>query len=65
MKIGGNMKKKDKALMEKYDITSATKRVFFYKDLKYENLASAVTYAEHEAKKSVTSSTETLTSSEL
>lgn len=47
------MNKKDKLLMEKYDITSASKTVFFYKEFKYENLDSAVRYAEHEAKKSV------------
>jgi hypothetical protein len=51
MYIGGTMKKKDKALMEKYDITSTSKTVFFYKEFKYDNLDRAVSYAEHEAKK--------------
>ena len=37
--------------MEKYDITSASETVFFYKEYKYENLDSAVMYAEHVAKK--------------
>lgn len=45
------MTKKDKVLMEKYDITSTSKTVFFYREFKYENLESAVKYAEHEAKK--------------
>lgn len=51
MNCGEPMKKQDKLLMEKYDITSSSKEVFFYKDFKYENLRSAVRYAEHEAKK--------------
>lgn len=44
------MNKKDKALMEKHDITSMSRKVFFYKDFKYENLKSAVRYAEHDTK---------------
>lgn len=44
------MNKKDKVLMEKYDITSVSRTVFFYKDFKYENLDSAVRYAEHDTK---------------
>ena len=51
MNSGEPMNKKDKVLMEKYDITSASKTVFFYKEYKYENLDSAVMYAEYEAKK--------------
>lgn len=45
------MNEKDKALMEKYDITSAEKTEYFYKDYKYGDLKSAINYAEHEAKK--------------
>ena len=45
------MNNKDKELMEKYDITSITKTMFFYKDFKYENLDRAVSYAQHVAKK--------------
>ena len=37
--------------MEKYDITSASKKVYFYKEYKHENLDGAVMYAEYEAKK--------------
>jgi hypothetical protein len=44
------MNKQDKHLMEKYDITSASKTVYFYKEFKYDNLDSAVRYAEHDAK---------------
>jgi hypothetical protein len=44
------MNKSDKHLMEKYDITSSSKTVFFYKEFKYDKLDSAVRYAEHEAK---------------
>lgn len=45
------MNEKDKALMAKYDITSAEKTEYFYKDYKYGDLKSAINYAEHEAKK--------------
>ena len=45
------MNAKDKELMEKYDITSASKTVYFYKEYKYGDLNSAIKYAEHEAKK--------------
>ena len=44
------MNKKDKVLMEKYGITSASRTVFFYKEFRYEDLNNAVKYAEHEAK---------------
>lgn len=49
------MNKKDKVLMEKYDITKASETVFFYKSYKYKNLDCAVNYAELEAKKSLLS----------
>jgi hypothetical protein len=42
------MNKKDKVQMEKYDITSSTREVFFYKDFKYDKLDQAVKYAQHE-----------------
>jgi|GEM_PF-3192331 len=45
------MNKKDKVLMEKYGITSTTKKVFFYKDFKYDDLDKAIRYAEHVEKK--------------
>ena len=53
------MNKKDKALMEKYDITSASKTVYFYKEYKYEKLDHAVKYAEHEAKENATKNPDT------
>ena len=53
------MNKKDKALMEKYDITSVSKKVYFYKEFKYEKLDHAVKYAEHEAKRIASKNTDT------
>lgn len=55
MNIGDTMNNKDKALMEKYDITKASETVFFYKSYKYKNLDCAVKYAELEAKESLLS----------
>lgn len=51
MNVGELVNKEDKVLMEKYDITSASKTVYFYKEFKYETLDRAVRYAEHEEKK--------------
>jgi hypothetical protein len=45
------MNDEEKILMEKYDITTMTKKVFLYKEFRYENLDNAVMYARHEAKK--------------
>jgi hypothetical protein len=52
------MNKEDKVLMEKYDITSVTKTMFFYKDFKYDSLDRALSYARHEAKKAAPETTD-------
>jgi hypothetical protein len=40
------MNKKDKQTMEAHGITCATRKVYFYKEFKYERLDDAVRYAE-------------------
>jgi hypothetical protein len=40
------MNKKDQQTMEAHGITCATRKVYFYKDFKYDRLEDAVCYAE-------------------
>jgi hypothetical protein len=43
------MNKKDQQTMEALGITCATRKVYFYKDFKYDRLGDAVRYAEIDA----------------
>ena len=43
------MNKKDEQTMEAHGITCATRKVYFYKDFKYDRLDDAVRYAEVDA----------------
>lgn len=45
------MNKKDKQTMEAHGITCAPKKVYFYKDFKYDRLDDAVRYAEIDARR--------------
>lgn len=42
------MNEDDKTLMAKYEITSAPRQLFFYRDFKYDNLSDAVQYARND-----------------
>ena len=45
------MNNKDKRSMEAHGITCATRKVYFYKDFRYDSLDNAVRYAELDARR--------------
>jgi len=46
-----SMTEEDRMLMGRYEITSASKIMYFYKEYRYENLSDALHYAKGETKR--------------